>query len=101
MFLAEDLRDIRKYLGLSQVKISLECGWSCNYIGHIENGQVRNISYKNAHKIAIFLVKEIQKQHKTVKDIEDYLGYFPLLDLLYTIESKDRNLNDIEDIEEV
>lgn len=96
----EDLREIRRYLGLSQVKISLDCGWGCNYVGHVESRKIKNMSYKNAHKIAVFLVKEIKKQNKKVKDVEDYIGYYPFLDLLYAIEQKDRDLDDL-DLDEV
>lgn len=93
--MGEDIRDLRHYLGFSQFYISIECGWGCNYIAHIESGKIKNISYKNAHKLAVFFVNEIKKRHKTIKEVEEYLGYFPFLDLLYVIENKDRNLDDI------
>ena len=94
--MGDDLKNIREYIGISQVSMSLACGWGCNYIGHIENGQIKNTSYKNAHKIAIFIVEELRKKNKTVKEMEEYLGYMPLLDLLYVVEGKARIMEDIE-----
>lgn len=93
--MGEDIRELRQYLGFSQFYVSIECGWGCNYIAHVESGKIKNISFKNAHKIALFFVEELRKRKKTVKEVENYLGYFPLLDLLYTIEKKERVLDDI------
>ena len=95
-FLSDDLKSIREYLGISQVKMSLALGYGGNYIGHIENGQIKNTSFKNAHRIAIFAVEELRKKKKTVKEMEEYMGYFPMIDLLYVVEGKGRIMEDIE-----
>lgn len=97
--LGDDLKSIREYINISQVRMSLACGWGGNYIGHIENGQIKNTSFKNAHKIAVYIVEELRKKKKTVREMEEYLGYMPLLDLLYVIENKERIMEDIEFLE--
>lgn len=94
--MGEDIKEVRKFLRLSQFKVSLECGWGSNYVGHVENGQIKNISFKNAHKMAVFFIEELQKKGYTVKELEEYIGYFPFLDLLYVVEEKGRILEDVE-----
>ena len=88
--MGEDIKNIRKYLGFSQCAVSYACGWGTNYISHIENGEIKNISFKNAYKIAFFFLEQLKKKQITANDLEEVIGSSPLLDLIHTLETKNR-----------